>query len=383
MAETIRWDNASTRFVVGIDERALSAQESFDGEAHLDDVKDVTLSSLARALRMQLLAQTDSGPSNIFGACATDHEPIFARGSLWIWSSEATRLQKFWHHKKPPLAIYLTTDDKFVFFMTAGLGLHVTIDELRHLLAPALLQRRAKLLNVVLMQDEPKEQYWSFWLDVETRGRTIGDIYNICYEATLAIQFPDIDWMTPTITMSLLRAGGAQSLIGQRESQWLEVKKMAYDFDRDKGSRIEFAQDIGRFANSEEGGILLLGVEEKNEVIKSLRPLPVRPRRIKSYRDTLNRHIYPLVSGLQLEAIPVGGGEILAILVPPQQEERKPFLVKGAIAAKKYEGSFISIVQRRGDSSVTTSAEEIHALIAIGKAVLRHGLPRSSAESID
>lgn len=55
--------------------------------------------------------------------------------------------------------------------------------------------------------------------------------------------------------------------------------------------------------------------------------------------------------------------------IPPQPEEIKPFLVSGAIV----DGAFISIVRRRGEGSVPTTAQEMHSTLVAGRALLRRG----------
>jgi hypothetical protein len=47
--------------------------------------------------------------------------------------------------------------------------------------------------------------------------------------------------------------------------------------------------------------------------------------------------------------------------------------VHGAIVGDKTEGAFISIVQRRGEHSITITAQSIHATLAAGRALLRRG----------
>ena len=71
--------------------------------------------------------------------------------------------------------------------------------------------------------------------------------------------------------------------------------------------------------------------------------------------------------------VAAGRGHLLAILVPAQPEESKPVLVHGAIVGDKTEGAFISIVQRRSEHSITTTAQSIHATLAAGRALLRRG----------
>ena len=67
--------------------------------------------------------------------------------------------------------------------------------------------------------------------------------------------------------------------------------------------------------------------------------------------------------------MPIGGSRLID--VPPQPEELKPFLVHGAIVDGRVEGTFISIVRRRGEASIPMTAPMIHAQIAAGRALLR------------
>jgi hypothetical protein len=68
----------------------------------------------------------------------------------------------------------------------------------------------------------------------------------------------------------------------------------------------------------------------------------------------------------------MGNGKgLLLISVPPQPREMQPYLVHGAVVGDKNEGAFFSIVRRRGEASIPTSAAQIHAYIVAGKAFLQ------------
>lgn len=71
---------------------------------------------------------------------------------------------------------------------------------------------------------------------------------------------------------------------------------------------------------------------------------------------------------------------MILIDIPPQPEELKPFLVHGAIVNGAVEGAFISIVRRRGESSIPTTASMIHSTLAAGRALLRRGELRGQNE---
>ena len=62
---------------------------------------------------------------------------------------------------------------------------------------------------------------------------------------------------------------------------------------------------------------------------------------------------------------------VLAINIPKQPAEMQPYLVHGAFVEGKLEGAFFTIVRRRGEGSITTSAQQIHAYIVAGKRYLR------------
>lgn len=96
------------------------------------------------------------------------------------------------------------------------------------------------------------------------------------------------------------------------------------------------------------------------------------------YRRVLDQRLYPPILGIRIDLVPTDKGKaLIAIDVPPQPEESKPFLVHGAITAQgDVEGAFISIVQRRGEGSIPITAPMIHATMAAGRAFLRGQVTR-------
>lgn len=174
--------------------------------------------------------------------------------------------------------------------------------------------------------------------------------------------------------LSALRQGNEQAIIGLAERSWLEFKsQLSVETDSD---RVELAQDIARFANSESGGILAFGYRtkrqngidrvEKRSPFAALKGIEPRLQSIIDYR------VYPPIRGLEIIQTQAGGGRVfLTILVPSQVEADKPFLVHGAIIAGKTEGVFFSITRRRGEGSVPITAREVHALLAAGYSVSR------------
>lgn len=106
--------------------------------------------------------------------------------------------------------------------------------------------------------------------------------------------------------------------------------------------------------------------------IGSLTPVADSIIHVSQLQNLLDERIVPPVDGLLIEKFEVTATDsVLAIYVPRQPSEMQPYLVHGAIAEGKVEGAFFSIVRRRGEGSITTSAQQIHAYIVAGKRYLR------------
>jgi hypothetical protein len=165
-------------------------------------------------------------------------------------------------------------------------------------------------------------------------------------------------------------------LIGQPEGHWLDVKGQHCDLSTDHGE-ISLAQAVTRFCNAEDGGLVVVGMSAKKvpggEEIHGLCPVPKDGRMPRRYQQVLEKRVFPPPDGLTIEAVAEAGGMLVLIDIPPRPEELKPFLVHGAIVDGKVEGAFISIVRRRGESSIPITAPMIHSTLAAGRALLRRG----------
>jgi len=179
--------------------------------------------------------------------------------------------------------------------------------------------------------------------------------------------------------LNLLRGGHFNVLIGEEESEYLEVKSAMHPIwiagTPGEKAKIELAQDVARFANGDVNAILIVGYREAggggNE-IGSLAPVADSLLNTTQIGEVLDARIVPPVDGLIIDKFSTSASEsVLAIYVPKQPSEMQPYLVHGAIAEGKVEGAFFSIVRRRGEESITTSAQQIHAYIVAGKRYLR------------
>lgn len=239
-----------------------------------------------------------------------------------------------------------------------------------------LRRQRATLVQVELDPYSMHPLIWEVKMHCSPRGRDMADLYQIGEGAVALLEAFEGGHLTRVTTLDLLRSGQAQVLIGQEEGAWLDVKSAHYNLKSPAG-KIAIAQAVARFANGEHGGIVVVGMRGKKvpggEVISSMCPVPVDGRTLRSYQTAIEQHLYPPPDYLDIEIAATEGGSLVLLHIPPQPEEYKPFLVHGATVDGQVEGAFISIVRRRGESSIPITAPAIHATLAAGRALLRRG----------
>ncbi len=244
-------------------------------------------------------------------------------------------------------------------------------------LQPLLARHRANLISVSGDDYSGVVRIWNVQLGFKLRGRKLAALFDAGMDMLNLMQALAGGKMTRESAGNVVRGGRADVLIGQPEGHWLEVKSQHYDLQTPSG-QISLAQAVSRFCNSEDGGMIVVGMSTKKspegEYIRKLNPMPVRPGVVRTYHRVLENRLFPLFRDLRIEAISSGpDSEIVLVDIPPQPEELKPFLVSGTIIDGKVDGAFISIVRRRGEGSVPTTAQEIHSTLVAGRALLRRG----------
>jgi hypothetical protein len=224
---------------------------------------------------------------------------------------------------------------------------------------------------------------WHASIAFNTRSRLLTELFQIGEQAIALLgAAADGDLDRETVA-HLVRAGHAAVLIGRQEGHWLDVKVQHYDHSTD-GGQISLCQSVSRFCNAEQGGLVIVGMSAKRlpdgEEIRSIRPVPIDSRTVRRYKQVIEHRLFPPPDNLTIESILYHEGQGLILIdVPPQPEELKPFLVHGAIVDGGVEGAFISIVRRRGETSIPITAPMIHSTLAAGRGLLRRGeLPPKS-----
>jgi len=213
------------------------------------------------------------------------------------------------------------------------------------------------------------------------RGRTLADMHEIGQSVLELLQAAATRSLTRESVGHLIRGGHADLLVGQEENDWFDAKVDHYEMSQLRG-KIALARAVGRFANAERGGLVVVGVRTKKssagESVSAIVGVPVDGSAERRYRQALNQCLYPPVEFLTIESVLITESNRMLMLIdiPPQPEELKPFLVHGAIVDGNVEGAFISIVRRRGEESIPVTAPMIHSTLAAGRALLR-GSPQS------
>jgi hypothetical protein len=242
--------------------------------------------------------------------------------------------------------------------------------------------------NMIVLASWPDESWaappwlWHTQIGFNTRGRMLDNLFSVGQDIIALMGAMQGGRLTRQTAGDLVRGEHARVLIGQNEGHWLDVKSQHYDLATDHGE-ISLAQSVARFCNSEDGGLVVVGMTTTRipggEEIRAVNPMPRDGRMARRYQQVLEKRLFPPPDNLSIELIPVSVNEMLILLdVPPQPEELKPFLVYGAIIDGRIEGAFISIVRRRGESSIPITAPMIHSTLAAGRGLLRRGeIPRS------
>jgi len=262
------------------------------------------------------------------------------------------------------------------------------VEGVRRLVTPFLESIRSELVGIdeVESWSSPIQVAVHVRMSVPWRGKSAADLVRVGQDVLHLCEALSTGSVNRETVADLVRGGGARLLVDQPEGPWLDAKSEEYELATIKG-KISLAQAVARFANAEDGGLIVIGAKAKKvpggEVIRHVNGVvPRQSDTVARYLRVLDQHLYPPVYGLRIDLVPVDDRKSLVVIdVPPQPEELKPFLVHGAITTEaEAEGSFISLVQRRGEGSIPITAPMIHAALAAGRALLRGQNSRAAGD---
>lgn len=208
----------------------------------------------------------------------------------------------------------------------------------------------------------------------DIRRRTVGQLLATAEQfSALAAAF-DGQGITPSSAADLLRGGHARALLGSPESGWLEVKRTPPTLDA-LASKLTFAKHVAAFANSPDGGLIGYGLATRKttsgDVVDRVTPFPAHLIKPTTMTAVIRGRVYPPPLGVAVEAIVGADGMATALVhVPPQPDERKPFVVRGSFLDGKVREQYVGLPVRVGEDTVWDDLAGIHSLLVAGRAAL-------------
>jgi hypothetical protein len=245
--------------------------------------------------------------------------------------------------------------------------------EITRLMAPLVTRHRGTGLRV--KRNEDMEAWFEVAFDITTRNKTVADGLRVGEEMQALINAVSGGTLTLLSAADLVRSGHAATLIEQQEGPWFDAKGAPYALKTD-ANKWELAKDVASFANSEHGGLILLGARTKpgrdGDVVQAVTDFDLKLVDAAAYRRILTSRVHPRVEGLEVRTIPTSRGRGIGYLfIPPQREEIKPFIVRGVVIEQGMRTVHVSIPTRDGEDTRYADPAEIHGLLQAGRAALR------------
>jgi hypothetical protein len=163
-------------------------------------------------------------------------------------------------------------------------------------------------------------------------------------------------------------------LLGHPEDATLEVKEAPYDLSTAAG-RYELAKDVSGLANVG-GGYLLIGIatrreaERQRDLLDRLTLIPAARFNDAQYRGIITDYIHPEIQNLAVSwSHGEGVGDGLGIIfVPPQPDERKPFITAKVVEDGDHlKHIVVGFVERVAAGNEPLSPKRIQELLRKGR----------------
>lgn len=163
-----------------------------------------------------------------------------------------------------------------------------------------------------------------------------------------------------------MRAHGPEVLVGHLESEWLEVKALYDHRNPQDHPHQELALDVSAFANSFEGGLIVIGATESGDRILEVPGIADPDAVVESIHATLGK-VIPHILGLSVEVHRIREAGVISIFVPPQPESVKPFLVSWDFKRARTLGHFVAVAERVGTAKHVYGPAQVYAWLQAGR----------------
>ena len=180
--------------------------------------------------------------------------------------------------------------------------------------------------------------------------------------------------LTVTQILGVLVTGDFDEIIDTVEDDQVEVKGSPYQLVHD-AQKQELAKDVSALGNAA-GGIVLIGFETMKdplnavERITTCRAFDRTLVDLRQYENVLQSWLCPSMEAARIQWYPSAADStkgVIAIVVPPETAERKPYVVRRIVAADgRVRGTLIGYYERIRDHIPETSAERLQGLLRDG-----------------
>ncbi|MEV7099302.1 hypothetical protein AB0M80_41400 [Amycolatopsis sp. NPDC051045] len=167
-----------------------------------------------------------------------------------------------------------------------------------------------------------------------------------------------------------LRRGDPEALLGERECVWLDVKDGVYRLEQPKGPE-ELAKDVAAFANTRDGGLILVGFttrkEYGEEIVEALNPVPRKLIDLDRHRQLIATRVIPALREVSVDWLDCGNGlGVLIIDIPAQPQSSQLFAVPAPTGTSEVSKIALGVPVRRGDGTTWLRPHEIQHFVGLG-----------------
>jgi len=179
--------------------------------------------------------------------------------------------------------------------------------------------------------------------------------------------------MTREEVLQLLDAADFDALVGAVETAEVDFKRSPYRLN-EPSEAFELAKDLTALANTETGGVLVVGFQTRSpeesglDTVETVHPFARALFNRDQWLATVHQLAYPTVVGLDAVFKPSADDPergVAVIVVPAQAPDSRYFVVaKQFVSADGAPGWMIGLSVRSGDRNRPLSIGEIHALVS-------------------
>ncbi|MGZ2361508.1 putative DNA binding domain-containing protein [Streptomyces sp. 372A] len=180
--------------------------------------------------------------------------------------------------------------------------------------------------------------------------------------------------------LAALEAHRPSSLLGLRETQWLDAKKAPYRVADDPKAVEELTKDVAAFANGG-GGVIVVGIatrlDHDEEVLDHVVGVDPAAVNVDQIRKLIRQRVSPAPRGVRVGWSGTDGERVLFIEIPAQSDHAL-FAVPAAVGRPGApRPDTVAVPMRDGDSTYWLPRAEIVQLLSAG--VRATGMPTGQA----